>query len=132
MADFVQFDEGSNYIIQNGWPTTVYFLLSTAKVGALTNSSTLAGGLEEITGTGYARQSQARPTPVGGVLSFTQMTWATGVATDWPRNVTSIIAVTSPNNVGTALCAWNLQGGGAPRDMSGSNTYADVTPIYVS
>lgn len=132
MADFVQFNEGSNYIAVNGWPTTVYFLLSTHPVGVLSSLTTLAGGVGEISGTGYARMSQVLPTPVGGVLSFAQMTWDTGTATDWPPDVVSIVAVTTLNNSGIALCAWNLQTDGSPRDMSGSHTIEDVTPTYVT
>lgn len=131
MADFVQFTEGSNYIILNGWPSTVWFLLSVNPVGVLTESTTLAA-VGEITGTGYIRQSQPLPTPVGGVLSFATMQWTNGIQVDWPNTVHSVVAATTINNNGVALCAWNLQPNGLPRNLSVPNTTEECTPTYVS
>lgn len=131
MSDFIQFTEGSNYITQNGWPTTVWFLLLSVPVGTLTIGATLAT-LPEITGTGYSRMAQALPTVTGGALVFTQMTWANGVNIDWPHSVYGIAAATTSNNTGVALCAWNLQTNGVPRDLSNPNTFEEVSPIYVN
>lgn len=128
MADFIAFNQGKTELASNGLPSTCYFLLSTKDCNTHLAADTLAGGVGEITGTGYARQSQAEPTPTNGVVSFSQMTWATGAATNWPASVKSIVLVTTTDNTGKAICAWNLQTGGAARDLSGANTTEKVTP----
>lgn len=132
MADFLAFDEGRSELGSNGLPATCYFLLSTKSVDATsphTANETLAGAtLGEITGTGAARKSQAEPTPAAGIYSFTLMSWATAAAADWPAAVRSIVLVTGAAGVGKAICAWNLQAGGAARDMSAPNTTENVTP----
>lgn len=141
MADFLLFDEGKDYLNTNGWPATVYFLLSTKFVAAGGGGSsqflatdTLAGtapaNAGEITGTGAARKNQARPASAAGVLDFVQMSWATGAATDWPADVCSVVAVTSSDNTGKMLAAWDLQTGGAARDLSQANTTENATPSY--
>ena len=81
---------------------------------------------------GYTRASQAAPVPVAGVASFTQMTWQTGAATDWPANAASIILVSSQDNSGKLICAWNLIASGAARDMSQPNTTEQVTPTLTT
>lgn len=132
MADFIVFDEGARELLANGLPATCRFMLSTRGVDAgtaFTAGQTLAGAtLGEITGTGYARQSQAEPAPSGRGVSFAQMSWSTGSATDWPAGVRSVVLVTTADNTGKAICAWNLQTGGVPRDLSGSNTTEQFTP----
>jgi hypothetical protein len=133
MADFISFNEGRKYLATNGQglPATCYFLLSTKDTSTLVVGDTLAGGVAEITGTGYARQSQAAPAPSlanPSVIAFAQMTWATGAATDWPAGTKSVVLVSTVDNSGKAICAWNLQAGGAARDMSGANTTEKVTP----
>lgn len=128
MADFIAFNQGKTELANNGLPATCYFLLSTKDCNTHVVGDTLGGGVGEITGTGYARQSQAEPTAVNGVVSFAQMTWATGAATNWPASVKSIVLVTTADNTGKAICAWNLQVGGAARDLSGANTTERVTP----
>src|SRR4051812_24931249 len=132
MADFISFNEGKSEMAANGLPATCYFLLSTKGVDAgtaHTAAETLAAAdLGEITGTGAARKSQAEPTPVNGVVSFSLMSWATGAAADWPAGVRSIVLATGAAAVGKAICAWNLQVGGAARDMSAPNTTENVTP----
>lgn len=137
MADFIVFTEGKSEVGNNGVPATCYFFLSTKGVdagAAHTVSETLAAAdLGEITGTGAGRKSQAR-TPsieVNGVYSFVQMSWATGSATDWPTGVRSIVLCTGPAAFGKAICAWNLQAGGAARDMSAANTTENVTPTLI-
>ena len=135
MADFLMFTEGKNELLASGLPATCYFLLSSRGVDAGTThaaGNTLAGGVGEITGTGYARQSQAEPTPSSGSAAFTQESWATGAATDWPAVVRSVVLVTTSDNTGKAICAWNLQTSGTARDMSGANTTLNVTPTLSS
>lgn len=130
MADTLLFTEGWNYLMThgNGLPTTCYFLLSTDACASLTAASTLAGGVGEITGTGYARQSEAAPTPSAGSVSFSQLTWSTGSATNWPAAVKSCILVSSADNTGKAIFAWNLVAGGTARDMSAASTTENFTP----
>jgi hypothetical protein len=136
-TDFIRFDEGANYIetTGQGQPGTVYFFLSTGSCNGAGGSrqhvhaDTLGAALlGEITGTGYARQSQAAVTPSLGGMAYLQMTWATGAATDWPNNVRSVVAATTVNNTGKALFAWNLIAGGAARDLSQANTSELFTP----
>lgn len=132
MADFLAFNEGKSELANNGLPTTCYFLLSTKGVDAgtaHTAGETLAGAtLGEITGTGYARQSQSEPTASSGVVTFTQMSWSTGANTDWPAGTRSVVLATGAAGTGKAICAWNLQVGGAARDLSQANTTEQVTP----
>jgi len=136
MADFIAFNEGVAELINVGLPATCYFLLSTKSIDATTpfvQGDTLAAGVGEITGTGYVRKSQAEPT-VGTDrdVDFTQMTWQTGTATDWPSTVRSIVLVTTSDGTGKAICAWNLQAGGAPRDMSLASTTLTATPTLAA
>lgn len=134
MADFISFNEGRKELANNGLPATCYFLLSTkpcSGTGTLAVTDTLAGGVGEITGTGYARQNQAEPAASSAnpaVVTFAQMTWSTGSATDWPSSVKSVILVTTADNSGKAICAWNLQAGGTARDLSQANTSELFTP----
>jgi hypothetical protein len=133
-ADFIAFTEGENYLLTHGQglPTTCYFALSTNAVSSFTTSTTLAGGIAEATGTGYVRQSQAAPTPSNGQVAFSQMTWSTGAAINWPPGVKSIVLVTTPDNTGKAICAWNLIPGGSARDLSQANTTEQVTPTLTT
>jgi hypothetical protein len=132
MADFIAFNEGKTEMASNGLPATCYFLLSTKGVDAGTahtaGETLAAADLGEIAGTGYGRKNQAEPAPANGVVSFAQMSWDTGSATNWPAGVRSIVLVTGPAASGKAICAWNLQPGGAPRDLSAANTTENVTP----
>lgn len=131
MADFISFNEGRKEIVNNGLPGTVFFLLSTRDCNTHAVTDTLGGGVGEITGTGYGRQSQAEPTASSAnpaAVSFTQMTWSTGAATDWPASVKSVVATTTSDNTGKALCAWNLQVGGTARDFSSAGTTENFTP----
>lgn len=128
MSDFIAFDQGRTELANNGLPGTCYFLLSDRDCDTHTTSDTLAGGVGEITGTGYARQSQSEPTASAGVVSFAQMTWTTGSSTDWPASVKSVVLATTANNTGKAICAWNLQVGGAARDLSAATTTEQFTP----
>lgn len=129
MADFISFDEGQKLLGTSGLPATVTFDLSTKSVGATspfaeTDAYAARGA---ITGTGYAAATQSRPTGTGGTFSFTQLSWTSGTATDWPATVRSCVA----SNGGTIICAWNLQAGGGARDMSAANTTENFTPTLI-
>lgn len=130
LADFIAFNAGAQYLLTSGdgLPATCYFLLSDLAVASLPASSTLAGGVGEITGTGYTRQSQAAPTPTNGTASFSQMSWSTGSATNWPSAIYTVILATSSGNTGTAICAWNLIPGGGAVNMAQANATLNVTP----
>jgi hypothetical protein len=137
VSDFLVFDEGARELLNNGLPATTRFLLSTKKVGTQAGgehiqTDTLAGtGVGEITGTGYARVSQAEPTAATRSVVWSVISWSTGSATDWPAGVKSVVLVTTADNTGKAICAWNLRTGaetGLARDMSGSNTTENFTP----
>ena len=126
----VSFEEGRKHLAQSGLPATCEFLLSTTDEASFLQTATLAGGVGEITGTGYSRQSQALPTPTSAnptVISFAQMSWATGSATDWPAAVKSVVLVTTADNTGVAICAWNLNGT-TGRAMNAANTTENFTP----
>jgi hypothetical protein len=126
----ISFEEGRKLIAQSGLPATCYFLLSTKDEATFLQTDTLAGGVGEITGTGYSRKSQALPTPSSAnptAIAFAQMSWATGAATDWPAAVKSIVLVSSADNTGKAICAWNLNGT-TGRALNAANTTEDVTP----
>jgi hypothetical protein len=137
-TDFLAFTEGENYLLgahggaTGGLPATCYFALSTNAVANFTTASTLAGGIAEITGTGYARQSQAAPAPASGSASFSAMNWSTASATNWPAAVKSVVLVSTSDNTGKAICAWNLIPGGGSRDLSQANTTEQVTPTLTT
>jgi hypothetical protein len=134
-TDFISFNEGEDSILSSGMPSTCYFLLSTKSCSGtspFSSTDTLAGGVGEITGTGYARKNQALPTPTAGALAFTLCTWTTGSATDWPATVRSIVLVTTADNSGKAICAWNLIPGNGVRDLSHALTAEFVTPTLTT
>lgn len=131
MADFISFNEGRKELANNGLPATCYFLLSTKDTTTLVVGDTLAGGVAEITGTGYARQSEAEPTATSAnpsAVVFAIKTFATGAATDWPASVKSIVMATTSDNTGKAICAWNLVTGGTARAMNAASTTENFTP----
>jgi hypothetical protein len=141
MADFISFDEGEDWILQNDLEAaTVWFLLSSRSCPADINSpaagehgggDTLATGVGEVSyWTGGARQTQGVPVPTAGVIDFATEQWATGAQTDGPASVKSVVMVTSSDNSGKAICAWNLQTGGAARSFALANTTLDFTPDY--
>lgn len=133
MADYIVFAEGAQYLLTHGdgLPSPIYFALSTNAISSFTAAATLAGGIAEITGTGYSRQSQTPPTPSGATTGFSLMSWSTGSATNWPATTKSIVAVSTSNNTGRAICAWNLNAGGGSVDMSAASTTLTVTPSAV-
>lgn len=131
MADFISFNEGRKEIANNGLPATCYFLLSTRDCTTHVVGDTLAGGVGEITGTGYARQTESEPTATAAnpsAVVFAQKSWTTGVATDWPSSVKSCVLATTADNTGKAICAWNLVAGGAARAMNAASTTENFTP----
>lgn len=139
-TDFLVFNEGSQYLLTHGdgLPTTCFFLLSTRSCNgaggstAFTTADALAGGVGEITGTGYGRQSQAAPAPSGSTTAFSLMSWATGAAINWPNNVRSVVMATTVDNTGKAVCAWNLIAGGGARDLSQASTTEQFTPTLTT
>lgn len=131
MANAIVFDQGMQLLARLGLPSTCYFALSTYSVDSTNphSGSATLGTIGEITGTGYTRGSQALPAMSGHSEAFSEMTWTTGTATDWPADVRSIVlCTTASGTAGTAICAANLQAGGAVRDMSKANTTEKVTP----
>lgn len=131
MADFISFNEGRKELANSGLPATCYFLLSTRDCNTHVVGDTLAGGVGEITGTGYTRQSEAEPTASlanPSAVAFAQKTWATGAATDWPASVKSVVMATTSDNSGKAICAWNLVTGGTARAMNAASTTENFTP----
>ncbi len=121
MPDFVSFNEGRRELAVIGLPPTCWFLLSTISCEELKPSDTLAGGVGEITGTGYMRGGQADPLPTldnPTAVEFAEQTWATEAAHDWPADVRSVVMATTPDDSGKAICAWNLVAGGYSRDLS--------------
>jgi hypothetical protein len=111
MSDYITFNEGKSELANNGLPSTCTFALSTMSIGATSpfaGTETYGGSWGEITGTGYARLTEAEPTASGGVVSFAVKSWSTTTHTDWPAAVRSIVLM---NAGGTKLiCAWNLRG----------------------
>lgn len=132
IADFISYNEGRKELGNNGLPATCYFLLSTKDCSTHLVTDTLSGtGVGEITGTGYARTSEAEPTASSAnptAVVFSQKSWSTGSATDWPSSVKSCVLVTTSDNTGKALCAWNLVAGGAARAMNAASTTENFTP----
>jgi hypothetical protein len=131
MADFISFNEGRKELANNGLPATCYFLLSTKDCNTHVVTDTLVGGVGEITGTGYTRQSESEPAASSAspsVVSFAQKTWSTGANTDWPASVKSCVLATTSDNTGKAICAWNLVTGGTARAMNAASTTENFTP----
>jgi hypothetical protein len=132
MADFLSFNEGRKELANNGLPATCYFLLSSKDCNTHLVGDTLAGGVGEVTyWTGGGRTSQAEPAASSAnpsVAAFSQQSWSTGAQTDGPASVKSVVLVTTSDNTGKAVCAWNLQAGGAARAMNTANTTLNYTP----
>jgi hypothetical protein len=119
---------GSGYLYRLSAATPLRGARTCSGAGAHAAADTLAGGVGEITGTGYARQTEAEPTAVSGVVSFAAKSWQTTTHNDWPASVKSVVLVTSADNTGKAIAAWNLQTGGGARDLSQPNTTEVYTP----
>jgi hypothetical protein len=131
VADFISFNEGRKELMNNGLPATCYFLLSTKDCNTHVVGDTLAGGVGEITGTGYARQSESEPTASAAnpsAVAFAAKVFATSSATDWPASVKSCVLATTSDNTGKAICAWNLVTGGTARAMNAASTTETFTP----
>jgi hypothetical protein len=100
--------------------------------GGLTAASTLAGGVGEITGwtgaSAYARKTQAAPALSSGLMVFSAKAWATGSATDGDTNVRTVVACTSADGSGKALCAWHVTDDGPECNMGLANATLSYTP----
>jgi hypothetical protein len=135
VADFLSFGEGAHHVRDFGLPEICWLALSTKAVSDFSVLDRLADdGIGEISGTGYERISQATPgwsAPwMGEAVSaeFDPVTWTTHTARDWPEAVRSVVLVSSPDDSGVAICAWNLREGGKPRDLSDSFTTETFHP----
>jgi hypothetical protein len=127
MADFKTFNEGQDFLgegtgVANNW----HFDLGTVVVDSLTEATTYATR-GAATGTGYAQQVAANPGFTNGTATFATVTWSTGANTDWPAAVYTCVA----SNGTVAICAWNLQAGGASRAMNAANTTENFVPTLV-
>ena len=133
MADEFIFNEGKDAILAGGLTSVVSFALSTKKcgtqqVGEHLVTDTYAGGFAEITGTGYARITvNPRPDSVDGIVSFDQISWDTGAATDWPATCRSAIIIDSNDKL---VYACNLQAGGDAVDMSAAGAILAWTQTF--
>jgi hypothetical protein len=128
MADFISFSEGRAQLSTAGLPATCTFALSTKDCNTHVVGDVYAS-FGEITGTGYARQTEARPTPTvanPSAVVFAAKTFATSSATDWPASVKSCVLVDATNS--KLICAWNLVTGGTARAMNAANTSEAFTP----
>ena len=131
MADFISFDEGQDALGEGGvFLRDVYIDLSTKSVDATSpfvqTDNFASRGV--ITGTGYSRGTYSGPANfTSGTCVFAQKSWATGAATDWSATTRSAVMT----NGTVAICAWNLQAGGAARDLSAANTTENMTPTLI-
>jgi hypothetical protein len=61
------------------------------------------------------------------VIEFGPLVWLTADAEDWSPPAASVVMVTSQDDSGKAICAWNLQRDGRARDLSFPNTTETYT-----
>ncbi len=132
MADMITFDEGQDAILEGGvFLRDVFIDLSTKSVGATNpyvETDTYATRGTPTAGTGYSRGTYSGPANfTNGTCVFAQKSWATSSATDWSAVMRSAVMT----NGTVAIVAWNLQAGGAARDMSGAHTTEQFTPTFV-
>lgn len=104
-------------------PSTGWFLLSTLPCAQAATSDLTDCG--ELTGTGYARQSQPVPALTDGLITFEPITWQTATATDWSWATQTLLLATTGNNTGSIVYAWDLGG----QDLSHPGDQLIVTPI---
>ena len=121
--DFVVFEEGRKALTK-GLPSTCYFLLSTRPCfGSDTHleGDTLAGGVGEITGTSYSRQTAPAPEAEWlaynetWVFNFEETTWATTLSHGWDGPVRSVVMASTRDDSGSALAAFGCS---EPVDLS--------------
>ncbi len=132
MADMITFDEGQDAILEGGvFLRDVFIDLSTKSVGATNpyvETDTYATRGTPAPGTGYSRGTYSGPANyTNGTCVFAQKSWDNGTATDWSAVMRSAVMT----NGTVAIAAWNLQPGGAARDMSGAHTTEQFTPTFV-
>lgn len=130
MADFIVFDAGADLILDEGVPANAFFALSTKSVDGTTPfavTDVIATSDGEITGTGYTRQTQVTPAASSRDVAFVQVSWDTDVNTDWPAAVRSCVLMSTSDDTGVMICAWNLQAGAVARDMSAAETIERFT-----
>lgn len=116
-------------MMNTGLPATCTFDLSSKSVDA-TNpfvETDVYSSRGVITGTGYTPKTESEPTSSGGTVVFAQKQWTTSTATNWSANARSCVL----SNGGTIICAWNLQTGGAARDLSQANSTENFTPTLI-
>lgn len=119
---FLAINEGLNKLGEAGLPATWTLDLSTKTTAEIGATATYAGGYGVATGTGYAAQTQTRPSPSSGVFTGTQNTWETTTHTDWPSGVKSVVLRNGTTNL---VCAWDLE---SSRAMNAKETKLKFTP----
>jgi len=146
MPDFIAFAAGENSMleagqgspIKAGMPSAAVFALSTYAVSDfishLGTAVTSAASIAEMSASWYVRASMVAPTPSGGNLQYGTGTWA---STDTSGTLVKSVVLLSTPSLGTGAsgipyCAWNLQAGGTPVDMSQNNTTLTVTPLLTT
>ncbi len=120
---FLSFNEGLNALGTAGLPATWTLDLSSKTTSEMSATITYAGGYGVLSGTGYAAQTQARPTPTAGVFTGTQVTWNTEAHTGWGEAKSLVLR----NGTTNLVCAWDLS---STRSMNGANTKLNATPVY--
>lgn len=131
MSDQIVFNEGKDALIGGGLTSTVSLALSTKKVGTQQAGEhqvgdTYAGGFGELTGTGYARKTGARPSSADGIVAFSLQAWTTGANADW-GSPKSVVLIDSNNKL---IAASNIISGGSAVGMGAANSELDVTPTF--
>lgn len=129
MANVRWFDEGLRALDDGGWPTNVYAVATTKTTDQFGDSNTLvtAGMLAEITGTGYARQTMAKPSSTGrGQRVWPNVVWATGAATNWQNPCAFVVVSVSSGTAGIAYFVANFNDGGAAVTMNQANVTLTV------
>lgn len=122
MANVRWFNEGLRAIDDGGWPSNVYMALSTKTCDQFSDSDTLVTGtgmLAEISGTGYARDTLAKPSSTGrGQRVWPQGDFATGANTNWTNPASFLVISVISGTAGIAFFVANLNDGGAAVTMN--------------
>lgn len=102
---------------------TVYWFLvfgQTVAGATITSSSTLAG-LQEETGTGYARSAVTVGVAVNGIMSVPGTSFTNGSNLNWHTNV-SACGIATLASGGVAIYVWDLGGGSVNMQALANNT----------